>query len=100
MGVPRSMLPRVAASSEHYCDVTTTLGLGGIPVTGIAGDQQASLFGQKCTAPGLTKNTYGTGCFLLQNIGAKPVMSSNRLVTTIAWKLGNSIEYALEGSVF
>jgi len=98
--IPRSMLPRVGSSSEHFCDVTNSLGLGGIPVSGIAGDQQASLFGQKCTAPGLIKNTYGTGCFLLQNIGTKPVMSSNRLVTTIAWKLGNSTEYALEGSVF
>jgi len=98
--IPASMLPRAGASSEHYADITTTLGLGGIPIAGIAGDQQASLFGQRCTTPGLTKNTYGTGCFLLQNIGTKPVKSSNRLVTTIAWKLGNTVEYALEGSVF
>ena len=98
--VPASLLPRVAASSEHYSDVTTTLGLGGIAISGIAGDQQASLFGQRCTVPGLTKNTYGTGCFLLQNVGARPVKSSNRLVTTVAWKLGDTLEYALEGSVF
>ena len=98
--VPASLLPRVAASSEHYSDVTTTLGLGGIAISGIAGDQQASLFGQRCTVPGLTKNTYGTGCFLLQNVGARPVKSSNRLVTTVAWKLGDALEYALEGSVF
>ena len=98
--IPRSVLPRVGSSSEHFCNVTTSLGLAGVPVTGIAGDQQASLFGQMCNSPGLTKNTYGTGCFLLQNIGTKPVVSSNRLVTTIAWKLNNSTEYALEGSVF
>lgn len=99
-GIPASMLPRVGASSEHYSDVTTTLGLGGVAIAGIAGDQQASLFGQRCTTPGLTKNTYGTGCFMLQNIGTRPVLSSNRLVTTIAWKLNDKIEYALEGSVF
>jgi glycerol kinase len=98
--IPASMLPKVGASSEHYAEVTTTLGLGGIAIAGIAGDQQSSLFGQRCFSPGLTKNTYGTGCFLLQNIGTKPIKSSNRLVTTVAWKVGNSIEYALEGSVF
>ncbi len=98
--IPASMLPRVGASSERYAEVTTTLGLGGIAIAGIAGDQQSSLFGQRCFSPGLTKNTYGTGCFLLQNIGTKPIKSSNRLVTTVAWKVGNSIEYALEGSVF
>ncbi len=74
--------------------------MGGIAIGGIAGDQQSSLFGQRCFSPGLTKNTYGTGCFLLQNIGTKPIKSSNRLVTTVAWKVGNSIEYAIEGSVF
>ncbi len=99
-GVPSSMLPRVGASSEHFAEVTTTLGLGGIAIAGIAGDQQSSLFGQRCFAPGLTKNTYGTGCFLLQNIGTRPIKSSNRLVTTVAWRVGDSIEYALEGSVF
>jgi glycerol kinase len=98
--VPASMLPQVGGSSEKYAEVTTTLGLGGIAIAGIAGDQQASLFGQRCTTPGLTKNTYGTGCFLLQNIGSRAVKSNNRLVTTIAWKLHGQIEYALEGSVF
>lgn len=98
--IPLSMLPRVGASQETYAEVTTSLALGGIAIAGIAGDQQASLFGQRCTTPGLTKNTYGTGCFLLQNIGTRPVRSSNRLVTTVAWKLGNVVEYALEGSVF
>lgn len=98
--IPSSMLPKVGASSENYAEVTTSLGLQGIAISGIAGDQQSSLFGQRCFSPGLTKNTYGTGCFLLQNIGAKPIKSSNRLVTTVAWKVGNSIEYALEGSVF
>jgi glycerol kinase len=99
-GIPSSMLPNVGASSENYGEVTTTLGLGGIAIAGIAGDQQSSLFGQRCFSPGLTKNTYGTGCFLLQNIGTKPIKSSNRLVTTVAWKIGDKIEYALEGSVF
>lgn len=99
-GVPSSMLPKVGASSERYAEVTTSLGLGGIAIAGIAGDQQSSLFGQRCFSPGLSKNTYGTGCFLLQNIGTKPIKSSNRLVTTVAWKVGDSIEYALEGSVF
>jgi glycerol kinase len=98
--IPASLLPTVRASSEVYADVTTTLGLGSIPIAGIAGDQQASLFGQRCTSPGLTKNTYGTGCFTLQNIGFRPVASSNRLITTIAWKIGDVVEYALEGSVF
>ena len=98
--IPASMLPEVHASSEVYGEVTTTLGLGGIPMAGIAGDQQASLFGQQCCSPGLTKNTYGTGCFTLQNTGTCPVPSSNRLVTTVAWKIGQVMEYALEGSVF
>jgi len=98
--IPSSMLPKVGASSKGYAEVTTTLGLGGIAIAGIAGDQQSSLFGQRCFSPGLTKNTYGTGCFLLQNIGTKPIKSSNRLVTTVAWQVGDSIEYALEGSVF
>ncbi len=98
--VPSSMLPRVGASSERFSEVTTTLGLGGIAIAGVAGDQQSSLFGQRCFSPGLTKNTYGTGCFLLQNIGTQPIKSSNRLVTTVAWKIGDVVEYALEGSVF
>jgi glycerol kinase len=98
--IPRSVLPAVRASSEVYSEVTTTLGLGSIPIAGIAGDQQASLFGQRCTSPGLAKNTYGTGCFLLQNTGREAVPSKNRLVTTVAWKIGDAVEYALEGSVF
>ena len=98
--VPKSMMPVVGASAEVYGEVTTTLGLSGIAIAGIAGDQQASLFGQRCTSPGLTKNTYGTGCFALQNTGTVAVSTANRLVTTVAWKMGNAIEYALEGSVF
>ena len=98
--IPASMLPEVKASSEIYGRVSTTLGLGDVPVSGIAGDQQAALFGQMCVAPGLTKNTYGTGCFLLQNTGTAPVDSKNRLVTTIAWQIADRTEYALEGSVF
>jgi glycerol kinase len=98
--IPRSMMPEVRASSEIYGEVTTTLGLGGVPIAGIAGDQQASLFGQQCCSPGLTKNTYGTGCFTLQNTGTRAVPSRNQLVTTVAWKIGDAMEYALEGSVF
>jgi glycerol kinase len=98
--IPRTMMPEVRASSEFYGEVTTTLGLGGVPIAGIAGDQQASLFGQQCCSPGLTKNTYGTGCFTLQNTGTRAVPSCNRLVTTVAWKIGDVMEYALEGSVF
>ena len=99
-GVPRSILPEVRSSSEVYGEVSTPLGLSGVPVGGIAGDQQAALFGQMCIKPGLTKNTYGTGCFMLQNTGTKAVASKNRLLTTVAWKIGNKTEYALEGSVF
>ncbi len=98
--VPASMMPEVRSSSEIYGEVTGTQGLDRIPLAGIAGDQQAALFGQRCTKPGLTKNTYGTGCFMLQNTGKRAVPSSNRLVTTIAWRLGDTTEYALEGSVF
>ena len=100
LDIPASPLPTVRASREVYGEVTTTLGLGSIVIAGIAGDQQASLFGQRCTSPGLTKNTYGTGCFLLQNTSLRPVPSSNRLITTVAWKIGDVVEYALEGSVF
>jgi glycerol kinase len=100
LGVPRSMLPEVRSSSEVYGRVSTALGLGDVAVAGIAGDQQAALFGQMCVTPGLTKNTYGTGCFLLQNTGETPVPSKNQLVTTVAWQLGGTTHYALEGSVF
>jgi len=98
--VPESMLPVVRTSSEVYGEVSSVPGLNGIPIAGIAGDQQASLFGQRCVRPGLTKNTYGTGCFMLQNTGTRAVPSSNRLVTTVAWRIGDTTEYALEGSVF
>ena len=98
--IPASMLPQVRPSSEVYGEVSAVPGLNGIPIAGIAGDQQAALFGQRCIRPGLTKNTYGTGCFLLQSTGDRTVASNNRLVTTVAWKIGNTTDYALEGSVF
>jgi glycerol kinase len=98
LGVPRSMLPEVRSSSEVYGE-TTLLG-GSIPIAGIAGDQQAALFGQACTQPGMVKNTYGTGCFMLMNTGTKPMPSKHNLLTTVAWRIGNRTEYALEGSVF
>jgi glycerol kinase len=99
-GVPASMLPDVRSSSEVYGEVSTTLGIERVPIAGIAGDQQAALFGQMCRTPGMSKNTYGTGCFLLQNIGTTPTRSRNQLVTTVAWQTGGRTEYALEGSVF
>jgi len=98
--IPHSVLPTVLSSSEIYAEVSGTKGLDGIPLAGIAGDQQAALFGQRCIHPGLTKNTYGTGCFMLQNTGRRAVPSSNQLVTTVAWKIKDVTEYALEGSVF
>ena len=100
IGVPRAMLPEIRSSSEVYGPVEGIEPLNGVPIAGVAGDQQAALFGQACYEPGSAKNTYGTGCFALMNIGSKPIASQNKLVTTIAWKLGNKIEYALEGSVF
>ena len=98
--IPRSMLPSVFSSSEPYGAVEGVPGLDGISIAGVAGDQQAALFGQQCSQPGLTKNTYGTGCFMLQNTGTRAVPSSNQLVTTVAWKINGKTEYALEGSVF
>jgi glycerol kinase len=98
--VPRSMLPAVRSSSEVYGHVSTTLGVAGVPIAGIAGDQQAALFGQMCVSPGLAKNTYGTGCFLLQNTGERPVASRSRLLSTVAWRVGDRTMYALEGGVF
>jgi len=98
--VPAAMLPEVKSSSEIYGQVSTSLGLKDVPIAGVAGDQQAALFGQMCVKPGLAKNTYGTGCFLLENIGSKPVASKQRLVTTVAWRIGKRLDYALEGSVF
>ena len=100
LDVPASLLPEVRASSDVYGRVAGGLGLDGIPVAGIAGDQQAALFGQMCVKPGMAKNTYGTGCFLLQNTGVRPVASENRLLTTVAWQVAGRTEYALEGSVF
>ena len=97
-GVPRSMLPEVRSSSEVY-GMTTLLG-SPIPIAGIAGDQQAALFGQGCTKPGMAKNTYGTGCFMLMNTGTKRIASKNNLLTTVAWRIGGHTEYALEGSIF
>src|SRR3954470_20764663 len=96
--VPRSMLPEVRASSEVYAEAGGEL--AGVPIAGIAGDQQAALFGQACFEPGMVKNTYGTGCFMLMHTGEKPITSNNKLLTTVAWKIGNKTEYALEGSVF
>jgi glycerol kinase len=98
--IPASLLPEIHSSSEVYETITAVQELKNIPVAGMAGDQQAALFGQLCLAPGLTKNTYGTGCFMLQNTGEKAVASRNRLVTTVAWQLGNRMHYALEGSIF
>ena len=97
-GVPRSMLPEARSSSEVY-GVTKLLGTP-IPIAGIAGDQQAALFGQACTKPGMAKNTYGTGCFMLMNTGTKRIASKNNLLTTVAWRIGDRTEYALEGSIF
>ena len=97
-GVPRSMLPEVRSSSEVYGE--TTLFGAAIPIAGIAGDQQAALFGQACTKPGMAKNTYGTGCFMLMNTGTKRIASKNNLLTTVAWRIGDRTEYALEGSIF
>ncbi len=100
MDIPASMMPSVKSSSEVYGHTKTTLFAHEVPIAGIAGDQQAALFGQMCTEPGAVKNTYGTGCFLLMNSGERPIMSSNNLLTTIAWQIGDKVNYALEGSIF
>ena len=99
-GIPKSMLPEVKESSQVYGETATTLFSTKIPIAGIAGDQQAALFGQMCVEEGMAKNTYGTGCFLLLNTGGKAVLSKNNLLTTIAWKINGKVTYALEGSVF
>jgi glycerol kinase len=99
-GIPKSMLPEVKQSSEIYGETTTTIFASKIPIAGIAGDQQAALFGQMCTEKGMVKNTYGTGCFMLMNIGDEFIESKNNLLTTIAWKINGKIEYAFEGSIF
>ncbi|MBW8782700.1 MAG: glycerol kinase GlpK [Verrucomicrobia bacterium] len=98
--IPRALLPEIKSSSEIYGRVEPDLPAAGAPIAGIAGDQQAALFGQACFTPGMAKNTYGTGCFLLMNTGEKPVVSHNNLLATIAWRIGGKTEYALEGSVF
>ena len=98
LGIPASMLPEVRTCSEIYGSVR--IGTQLVPIAGIAGDQQSALFGQMCLEPGSVKNTYGTGCFLLMNSGEKPIESRNRLLTTVAWKIGDKVNYALEGSVF
>ena len=98
--IPRQMLPEVRSSSEIYGQTNISSKLKGIKIAGNAGDQQAALFGQLCFEIGLSKNTYGTGCFMLQNIGTRAVESKNRLLTTVAWQIGEKTEYALEGSVF
>ncbi len=98
--IPESMMPEVRSSSEIYGYTKTTIFAHEVPIAGIAGDQQAALFGQMCTTPGSVKNTYGTGCFLLMNTGEKPILSENNLLTTVAWKIGNKVNYALEGSIF
>jgi glycerol kinase len=98
--IPASLLPEVVWSSQRVGEVTTTLGLGGVAIAGIAGDQQAALFGQLCWGAGEAKNTYGTGCFLLQNIGTRFVRSKHRLITTLAASAQHRLEYALEGSIF
>jgi glycerol kinase len=98
--IPAAMLPKVKSSSEIYGETEEILTAAHIPVAGIAGDQQAALFGQMCIKPGMVKNTYGTGCFMLMNTGDKPVLSKNNLLTTIAWKIGDTTTYALEGGVF
>ena len=100
LDIPLSMMPEVKSSSEIYGHTQTTIFAHEVPISGIAGDQQAALFGQMCIEPGAIKNTYGTGCFVMLNTGRKPVMSKNNLLTTIAWKIGDRVDYALEGSIY
>lgn len=98
--IPESMLPEVKSSSEIYCETAGNILAAKIPIAGIAGDQQAALFGQMCTEAGMVKNTYGTGCFMLMNIGKKVKISKNNLLTTVAWKINGEVTYALEGGIF
>jgi glycerol kinase len=100
LNIPMSMMPEVHWSSDRMGRVTTSLGLGDVEIAGIAGDQQSALFGQLCVSPGDAKNTYGTGCFLLQNIGSKFTLSQERLITTLTCSAEKKLEYALEGSIF
>ncbi|WP_108245170.1 glycerol kinase GlpK [Muricauda brasiliensis] len=99
-GIPKEMLPQVCDSSGALAATSGAIFAKKIPITGIAGDQHAALFGQMCTEPGMVKNTYGTGCFMLMNIGNTPIISKNKLLTTLAWKIGDEVVYALEGSIF
>jgi glycerol kinase len=94
------MLPQVKQSSEVYGETKTTIFASKVPIAGIAGDQQAALFGQMCTSPGMVKNTYGTGCFMLMNIGETCLQPSDNVLTTIAWKVNGKVTYAFEGSIF
>ncbi|MBC7423528.1 MAG: glycerol kinase GlpK [Ferruginibacter sp.] len=98
--IPRNMLPVIRSSSEVYGHTQNILSAHNVPIAGMAGDQHAALFGQMCTQPGMVKNTYGTGCFMLMNTGDKPVISTNNLLTTVAWQVNGVTQYALEGSVF
>lgn len=100
LNIPKSILPEVKPSSEVYGETESGVLNANIPIAGIAGDQQAALFGQMCTQPGMVKNTYGTGCFMLMNTGEKAVSSNNNLLTTVAWKINGKTHYALEGSIF
>ena len=98
--IPLSMMPEVKSNSQIYGHTKTTIFAHKVPIAGIAGDQQAALFGQMCLDPGSIKNTYGTGCFVMLNTGEKPIVSKNNLLTTIAWQIGNKVNYALEGSIY
>ncbi len=100
LDIPASMLPEVKSCSEIFGYTKTTIFAHKVPIAGVAGDQQAALFGQMCTEPGSIKNTYGTGCFVMLNTGDSPVISKNNLLTTVAWKIGDTVNYALEGSIY
>ena len=100
LDIPASMLPEVKSCSEIFGYTKTTIFAHEVPIAGVAGDQQAALFGQMCTEPGSIKNTYGTGCFVMLNTGVSPVISKNNLLTTVAWKIGDTVNYALEGSIY
>ena len=100
LGVPRHMLPQVLSSCESYAQTDAALLGAAVPIAGVAGDQQAALFGQACFQPGTAKNTYGTGCFALLNTGTKPILSQKGLLTSVAWKIGEEVNYCLEGAVF
>jgi glycerol kinase len=100
LNIPRAVLPRIVPSSGRIAETARTLFGAIIPIAGVAGDQQAALFGQRCTTPGMVKNTYGTGCFMLMQTGGRAVASRNKLLTTTAWRIGGHDDFALEGSVF